>query len=147
MTTSLTRSPASVTPPAAMTRSSAPAPGIRHLVYVLALLEASLTVLAALGQALMMGGSLLYFAAGCAVAALYIVAGVAASRGRRYGIVILIVSESLRLTGFSLSILIGLLPWVELPLTVATLTDGVVLPLALIILAGCALPLRPESAR
>jgi hypothetical protein len=126
-----------------MTGVPPPAGGIRHVLYVLALLEAGLAVMAALGQLIAMGGNPLYVAVGLAEAVLYVVAGAAAARGRRYGVVILIVCECVRLTGFTLSVLVGLLPWVELPLTVATLTDGLVLPIAVIILAACSLPVRP----
>jgi hypothetical protein len=120
--------------------------GQRHLLYVLALLEAALCLLSAVGQ-MVAGGSVLYLVPGFAIAALYIVAASAVTRSRRWGVVALLVLESVRLAGFSVSAAIGLLPWVELSLTGASLADGVVLPVAVILLAGrvLSLPVRAAS--
>jgi hypothetical protein len=111
----------------------------RHLVYLLALLEAGLALLAALGQGLFLASPLALLA-GAAIAALFITAGAAARRGRRWGLVALIIADGVRLAGFALSAAIGLFPWVELPLTGATLVDGLLLPIAIIALAALALP-------
>ncbi len=110
--------------------------GQRHLIYVLALFEAALALIATLGQAVTMGGNPFYIVTGVAEAALFIVAAAVAASGRRWGLIVLIVCDGLRLTGWGLSTLIGLLPWVQLPLTGATLTDGLILPLAVVLLAA-----------
>jgi hypothetical protein len=111
--------------------------GQRHLLYVLALLQAGLTLMSTLGETIMMGGNLLYPLFGAAEAALFIVAGVSAAGGRRrWGLVTLIICDGLHLTGFGLSAAIGALPWVDLPLTGASLTDGLILPLVTVLLAA-----------
>lgn len=117
--------------------------GTRQLLYVLALLEAGLTILATLGQTLTMGGGPAYAVVGLVEAALYVVAGVAVARGRRYGAIVLIICEGIRLVGFTLSTMVALLPWVGMPLTVMTLIDGYLLPNIVIILAARSLPARP----
>jgi hypothetical protein len=111
----------------------------RHLVYLLALLEAGLALLAAIGQGLFLASPLALLFGG-AVAALFITAGAAARRGRVWGLVALIIADGVRLAGFALSAAIGLFPWVELPLTGATLVDGLLLPIAVITMAALALP-------
>jgi hypothetical protein len=108
--------------------------GYRHLLYVLALTEAGLAVLAALGATLAMGGNPLYLLSGLAVAAVYVVAGL--NGRRRWALITLIAIESLRLVAFGLSAVLGALPWVQLTLTVSTLTDSVLLPAAMIVVAG-----------
>lgn len=108
----------------------------RRLLYVLALFEAGMSLLATLGGTLFMGADPLYLAVGTAVATLYIVAGLAALRGRRWGLLTLAICEGVRLAGFGLSELIGLLPAVQLTLTGATLVDSFVLPAIVAIMAA-----------
>ena len=97
------------------------------MLYVLALFEAGLCVLAALGQ--MIGaGTAFYLVPGLGIAALYACAGVVVRRGGRWGAVALLVLDGARLSGFLISATLGLLPWVELSLTGATLVDGLLLP-------------------
>jgi hypothetical protein len=118
----------------------------RRLLYVLALLEAGMSALASLGGLIFMGPDPAYVTVGAAIATLYIVAGQAASRGRRWGLVTLIVCESVRLTGFGLSAAAGALPWVELTLTGATLADGLILPGVVAAMAAAQLIGRPVAA-
>ncbi|HEY1485872.1 MAG TPA: hypothetical protein VGF84_07195 [Micromonosporaceae bacterium] len=110
----------------------------RRVLYVLALFEAGMVLLAMVGGAIFMGGALWYIGCGLAVAATYVVAGQAAANGRRWGLVTLLVAELLRLTGFLLSLVIGLLPWVDPTLTGASLADSLILP---VIVAAMALRL------
>jgi hypothetical protein len=99
-----------------------------RLLYMFALLEAGMSLLAMLGGAIFMGGAWWYVGFGLLVAAVYIVAGQAASRGRRWGLVVLLVAECVRLTGFGLGAIIGAMPWVQLTVSGATLVDSLVLP-------------------
>jgi hypothetical protein len=105
--------------------------GQRQIVYVLALFESALCILATVGQ--MIGaGTPLYLVPGLAIAALYVCAGVSARGSRRWGLVALIVLDGVRLSGFLLSATLGLLPWVQLPVTGATLVDGLLLPVLVV---------------
>jgi hypothetical protein len=115
----------------------------RRLLYVFALTEAGMSALASLGGLIFMGLNPFNIVIGGAIAALYIVAGQAASRGRRWGLITLIVCECVRLTGFGLSAVIGLLPWVDLSLTGATLADGLILPAIVTVMAATQLINRP----
>lgn len=117
----------------------------RRLLYVFALLEAGMSGLATLGGLLFMGLSPLYIGSGLAVVVLYVAAGQAASRGRRWGLLTLIICESVRLIGFALSGLIGMLPWVELTLTGSSLTDGFILPSIVAVMAAVQLVNRPAA--
>ena len=116
--------------------------GQRHLLYVLALLEAALCLLAALGQ-MVAGANVVFGVPGLAITALYLTAGRAIVRRRRWGLVTFLVLESVRLVGFSLSAALGLLPWVQLPLTGATFADSVILPVVVMLLVGTVLSEEP----
>jgi hypothetical protein len=112
------------------------------MLYVLALFEAALCVLATLGQ--MIGaGTALYLIPGFGIAALFITAGAAVRRGRRWGLVALLVLDGVRLSGFLLSAGLGLLPWVELPVTGATVVDGLLLPATVVTLSAWQLAATP----
>ena len=115
----------------------------RRLLYVFALLEAGMAALATLGGLIFMGPDPFYIVFGAGIVALYVVAGQAASRGRRWGLIALLACECVRVTGFGLSALIGALPWVELTLTGATLTDGLILPVVVAVMAATQLIRRP----
>jgi hypothetical protein len=118
----------------------------RRLLYVFALLEAGMSALATLGGTLFMGGNPLYIGVGAAIVALYIAAGQAASVGRRWGLLTLIVCECVRLTGFFLSAAVGMFPAVQLTLTGATLTDGLILPSIVAVMAATQLIARPATS-
>jgi hypothetical protein len=124
----------------------------RRLLFTLVLFEAGMSLLAMLGGALFMGGAWWYIVCGLLIAALYVVAGQAAASGRRWGPVTLIVIECLRLTGFGISAVIGLLPWVQLTLTGATLVDSLILPTIVAVMAAIQLirppvpPMEPAPA-
>ncbi len=107
--------------------------GYAHLALVLVLLQAGSTVLAMLGEVLVMGGNPLYLPVPLLHAALLIVA--AAAIRRRWGAVTLIVAESLSLLGFWLSVVIGLLPWVVYPVNLTGLLTDVAIPTAVALLA------------
>jgi hypothetical protein len=119
--------------------------GQRHLLYVLALAEAGLTVLASLGQFVSMGLNGLYLLWGAAVAALYVVAGLKGSRGRRWALIILITAESVRLVGVLLSVLLGLVPFLQATFTATSVVDSVLLPGAVLWLAVAILRYRPAA--
>jgi hypothetical protein len=110
--------------------------GQRPLLYVLALLEAALCLLASAGQVVGAAGDPLFALPGLWLAGLYIVAGVFVARGQRWAAIILLILESLRLAAFSFSALLGLLPWVQPSITGATLLAGLVLPVSVMLLAG-----------
>jgi hypothetical protein len=107
-----------------------------RLLYVLVLFEAGMSLLSTLGGTLFMGGDPIYLGVGLAVATLYIVAGQVASRGRRWGLMTILIVECLRLTGFGLSTLIGITPWVQLTLTGASVLDSLILPSIVAVMAA-----------
>jgi hypothetical protein len=106
--------------------------GHRHLLLVLALLQAALGLLAAAGQLLFTGANPLYLVAPLARAALLIVA---AASGRRWGLIAVVSLEGLSLVGFWLSGLVGLLPWVDDTVNLVGLLSNVVLPAVMLWLA------------
>lgn len=114
----------------------------RRLLYVFALLEAGMAGLATLGGTLFMGANPLYIGIGAAIVTVYVVAGQAASAGRRWALITLLACETLRLVGFALSLLVGLLPQVELTLTGATLADGLILPAIVVVMVARQLAVR-----
>ncbi len=128
--------------------------GHRHLLFVLALLQAGMALLAALGQLLFTGANPLYLAAPLGRAALLVTAAAAAAAGRRWGPVAVIVLEGLSVSGFWLSGLVGLLPWVDDTVTMTGLFGDVLLPAAMLYLAvrvlagaGSPVPGRPPARR
>jgi hypothetical protein len=117
--------------------------GHRHLLLVLALLQAALGLLAALGQLLFVAGNPAYLAVPVIRAALLVTA---AAVGRRWGMVAIVVLEGLSVTGFWVSAAVGLLPWVDTTVNPVGLLANVVLPGAMTYLAArilAAAPARP----
>jgi hypothetical protein len=121
--------------------------GHRHLLFVLALLQAGMGLLAALGQLLFTGANPLYLAAPLGRAALLVTAAAAATAGRRWGPVAVIVLQGLSVFGFWLSGLVGLLPWVDDTVTMTGLLGNVVLPAAMLYLAVRVLATAGRPAR
>ena len=109
--------------------------GHRHLLLVLALLQAGAGLLAALGQLLFTGANPVYLAAPLGRAALLMTAAAAAAAGRRWGPVAVIVLEGLSVFGFWLSGLVGMLPWVDDTVTMTGLLANLLLPAAMLLLA------------
>jgi hypothetical protein len=121
--------------------------GHRHLLFVLALLQAGMGLLAAAGQLLFTGANPLYLAAPLGRAALLVTAAAAATAGRRWGPVAVIVLEGLSVFGFWLSGLVGLLPWVDDTVTMTGLLGNVVLPGAMLYLAVRVLAVRVPAVQ
>ena len=109
--------------------------GHRHLLLVLALLQAGAGLLAALGQLLFTGANPLYLVAPLGRAALLVTAAAAVAGGRRWGAVTVIVLEGLSVFGFWLSGLVGVLPWVDDTVTMTGLLGNALLPAAVLCLA------------
>jgi hypothetical protein len=120
--------------------------GHRHLLYVLALCEAGLTLLSGIGMWISMGVNPIYLVFGALFAAGYVVAGTVRARWGAYA---LIIAESLRLLGcVTLSLLLGLFPSLDVTVTGASLVDSIVLPIAVIAVATKVLtPPMTEAAR
>jgi hypothetical protein len=117
--------------------------GHRHLLLVLALLQAALGLLAGLGQLLFVAGNPAYLAVPLIRAALLVTA---AAVGRRWGMVTIVVLEGLSLTGFWVSAAVGVLPWVDSTVNPVGLLANVALPGAMTYLAVrllAAAPARP----
>jgi hypothetical protein len=107
--------------------------GYAQLGYVLVLLQGSLTLLAALGEVVVMGGNPLYLAVPSLHTVALIVAG--SNLRRRWGAILLMVLESLSLLGFWLSFAVGYLPWVVYPVNLTGLLTDVALPASVLFLA------------
>ncbi len=114
--------------------------GYAQLGYVLVLLQSGLTILAALGEVVVMGGNPLYLLVPLLHTGALIVAG--SNLRRRWGAVLLIVLESLSLLGFWLSFAIGYLPWVVYPVNLTGLMTDVALPATVLFLALWSLAYR-----
>jgi hypothetical protein len=110
--------------------------GHRYLLFVLALLQTGLGVLAALGQLLFTGANPVYLVAPLARAALLVVA---AGSGRRWGLVTILVLEGLSVAGFWVSVGVGLLPPVDATVNLVGLLTNLVLPAAMTWLAAALL--------
>ena len=119
--------------------------GHRQLLLVLALLQAAFGLLAALGQLLFVAGNPAYLAVPLVRAALLVTA---AAVGRRWGMVAIVVLEGLSVTGFWVSAVVGLLPWVDVTVTPVGLLANVALPSAMAYLAArlLAAPVPAASA-
>jgi hypothetical protein len=114
--------------------------GYAQLAYVLVLLQAGLTTLATLGQLVVMGGNPAYLPVPLVHTVLLLVAG--SMIRRRWAAVTLVALESLSLLGFWLSVLVGLLPWVEYPVNLTGLLTDVALPAVVLFLALWSLAYR-----
>jgi hypothetical protein len=107
--------------------------GYAHLALVLVLLQGGTTLLAMLGELVVMGGNPLYLPVALAHAALVIVAGAAIRRV--WGAIVLLVLECFSVLGFWLSVLVGLLPWVVYPVNLVGLLTNLLIPGTLALLA------------
>jgi hypothetical protein len=114
--------------------------GYAQLGYVLVLFQAALTILAMLGQVVVMGGNPLYLPVPLIHTVLLLVAG--SNIRRRWAAGTLIVLESLSLLGFWLSFGLGLLPWVVYPVNLTGLLTDVALPAVVFFLALWSLAYR-----
>jgi hypothetical protein len=121
--------------------------GHRHLLLVLALLQAALGLLAALGQLLFTGANPAYLVAPLGRAALVITAAAAAASGRRWGPVAIVVLEGLSVAGLWISAMVGLLPWVDNTVNLVGLLSNLVLPAAMLYLAARLLATRVPGTR
>jgi hypothetical protein len=117
--------------------------GHRHLLFVSALLQAGLGLLAALGQLLFTGANPVYLVTPMARAALVIVA---AGSGRRWGLHTILVLEGLSVAGFWVSIGVGMLPPVDATVNLVGLLTNLALPGAMIWLAAWLLTDRSRLA-
>jgi hypothetical protein len=120
--------------------------GHRNLLLVLALVQAALGGLAALGQLLFTGGNPVYLPVPVARAVLLVVAALAAGAGRRWGAVVLIVLAGLSVAGWWLSALVGVLPWVDDTVNLVGLLANLALPAATLWLAVSCLRGGPRRA-
>jgi len=100
--------------------------------YVLLLLQAGFEVLATLGMVVVMGGNVAYaIVPGLHAVALLLFASFVA-RGHRWAWWTVAAVEGLTLAGFQLNLVVGLLPQVQVTLTLVGLLTTVALPLAVL---------------
>src|SRR5262249_37932537 len=101
---------------------------------VLTVLQAGLGLLTLLGQLVVNAGNPLYLPVAVAHAVLLLVCGAVAHR--RWAAVTLVVLEGLSVAGFWVSLAVGLLPWVVYPANLVGALTDLVLPAAVLYLAG-----------
>lgn len=100
--------------------------------YVLLLLQAGFEVLATLGMVVVMGGNVAYaIVPGLHVVALLVFASFVA-RGHRWAWCVVVGLECVSLAGFQVNLLLGVLPPVQVTLTLVGLLTTLALPLAVL---------------
>jgi hypothetical protein len=117
--------------------------GYAHLALVLVLLQAGVTILAALGEVVMMGGNPWYLPVPLLHTVVLVVAG--ANIRRPWAAITLMALEGLSLLGFWLSVVIGVLPWVDYPVNPVGLLTDFALPAAVLYLALWSLVYRHST--
>src|SRR5262245_32502040 len=114
-----------------------------ELARLLLLMTAGLTLLAMLGEIVLMG-SLWYAAVPVTKAILLMVLARKIVRSRRWARTTTMVLASISLTGFTISSLIGLLPQLDHTVTLTGLITEVALPVMLIVVSGQLLAETPR---
>jgi hypothetical protein len=114
-----------------------------ELTRLLLLMTAGLTLLAMVGEIVLMG-SLLYAAVPILKAGLLMVLARKVAAHRRWAMITTIVVAAMSLAGFTLSTLIGLLPQLDHTVTLTGLITEIGLPLTLIVLCAQLLAATPR---
>jgi len=117
-----------------------------ELARLLLLMTAGLTLLAMLGEIVLMG-SLIYAAVPVIKAILLMVLARKVSLLRRWAMVTTIVLASMSLAGFTISSLIGLLPQLDHTVTLTGLITEIALPTTLIVLSARLLAANPRRPK
>jgi hypothetical protein len=120
--------------------------GPADIVYVLALLQVAFLMLAAIAEALLMGGNGAYLVVPVAKIVLLLWIGAKIVSGRRWAMITMIVVQSITLAGFGLQLLLAFVPAIGLTVNFVGVTTNLALPIAVIILCRRALPVRPKAA-
>jgi hypothetical protein len=102
--------------------------GARHVAHVLLVLQAALILLAGLGELLLMGNPA-YLPLVLGGPSLLLVVASAVGRGRRWGLVAAIVIQAVPLGAYQVSLLLGLLPQLDVTVNLVGLLANVALPL------------------
>ena len=109
--------------------------GYPHLLFVLAVSQTALAVVAALGEVVFVGSGI-YLIVPVLRGLLLLIAAGRAARPRRGPLIVVIVLEHLSVFGFFFGLLVGLLPWVSDTVNLVGLLTNLVLPWAMIYLAA-----------
>lgn len=123
-------------------RAAPPAGGAADVVYVLLLLQAAFGLLAVLGMVLIMGGNPAYAVVPLVKPVLLMVLAGALVRGRRWARGGVIAIELLSLGSYSVNLLLGFLPELDITVNLVTVLTNCALPMAVIWL--CAGIRRPQ---
>jgi hypothetical protein len=149
----MTMTPVAATPVAATSVAAAPTvmaadprSGRAELARLLLLLTAGMTLLAMLGEIVLMA-SPAYAAVPVMKAILLMVLARKIVLYRRWAMITTIVLAAMMLAGFSLSSLIGLLPQIDHTVTLTGLITEVALPIVLIVLCGQLLASTPRRRK
>jgi hypothetical protein len=110
--------------------------GPADIAYVLCLLQVGFTLLAALGEELLMGGNPAYLVVPLVKSVLLLVVATKLVSGRRWALVTLIVLQSLTVAAFWLQLAASLIPGLGLTLNLVGLATNLVMPLAIIFLCA-----------
>lgn len=115
------------------------------IVYVLGLLQVAFLMLAAIAEALLMGGNGAYLVVPLAKIVVLLWLGAKIVSGRRWAMITMIVVQSITLAGFGLQLLLAFIPAIGLTVNLVGVTTNLALPIAVIILCRQALPVRPKA--
>jgi hypothetical protein len=119
--------------------------GPADIIFVLGLLQVAFLTLAAVAEALLMGGNGAYLVVPLAKIVVLLWLGAKIVSGRRWAMITMIVVQSITLAGFGIQLLLAFVPAIGLTVNVVGVTTNLALPIAVIILCRRALPVRPKA--
>jgi hypothetical protein len=118
--------------------------GPADVAFVLSLLQVAFLVLAAAGEALLMGGSGAYLLVPLIKIVILVWLGAKIVTGRRWAMITMIVVQSITLVGFAVQLALSLVPALGLTVNLVGVTTSLALPIAVIVLCARSMPVRPR---
>jgi hypothetical protein len=116
--------------------------GPADVVFVLSLLQVAFLALAAVGEALLMGGNGAYLLVPLMKSVILVWLGTKIVTGRRWAMVTMIVLQSITLAGFAVQLMLSFVPAIGLTVNLVGVTTNLALPVAVIVLCVRSMPVR-----
>ena len=118
--------------------------GPADVAFVLSLLQVAFLALAAVGEALLMGGNGAYLLVPLIKIVTLVWLGAKIVTGRRWAMITMIVAQSITLAGFAVQLALSFVPALGLTVNLVGVTTNVALPIAMIVLCVRSMPVRPR---
>jgi hypothetical protein len=118
--------------------------GPADVAFVLSLLQVAFLALAAVGEALLMGGNGAYLLVPLIKIVILVWLGAKIVTGRRWAMITMIVVQSITLTGFAVQLALSLVPALGLTVNLVGVTTNLALPITVIVLCVRSMPVRPR---